>query len=183
QVAHHVGLDVARQHRALRSRSGQAHREVAGARSDVDHRGVRWQVDEPQHLIGLLPGITRRIVEVLGPRFGIFEPMMTASMTMGMKIRRGSRLVLVESFAAGGRDGLGRRRLGRWGTRSLATREAEAREEQPFAHMHAASVQRKTVRGWRRLVPTVYASPSRTLSTGRHIESSAGLPTAARPRL
>ena len=75
EVAHHVGLDVGRDHLALRNRAREPDREVAGTRADVRDRHRGLERERGDHLVGLLPGITTRIVELLRPLIRMLEAM------------------------------------------------------------------------------------------------------------
>ena len=58
---------------ALRDRPGQAHREVAGARPEVGDRHVGRQRQRGDHRVGLLPGVTRGVVELGRPLLRVRE--------------------------------------------------------------------------------------------------------------
>src|SRR5262249_56052325 len=73
EVPHHARLGVDAVYDALGRGARQAHREVAGARTDVGDRRVRRDRERRDHLAGLLPGVARRIVEDLRPALGVGE--------------------------------------------------------------------------------------------------------------
>ncbi len=75
QVAHHVGLDVDRVHAPPGCHVRQPHREVPRSGADVGHRGVGRQRERADHLVRLLPGVARGIVEHLRPVLGALEIM------------------------------------------------------------------------------------------------------------
>lgn len=107
----------------------EPHREVAGAGADVGDRHGRGQRERRDHLVGLLPGVARRIVEHLCPLLGVLEPVLhAAGMRLVMAVMR---VVIV--LRMGRRRG---RRRGRRGGRG-ATRP-EAKYEGKLGSEHAA---------------------------------------------
>src|SRR5262245_43305893 len=73
QISHHVGLDVDGVNVAPRHSAGQAHGEVARARADVGHEGVGGEGEGANHVVGLLPGVARGIVEDARPALCVLE--------------------------------------------------------------------------------------------------------------
>src|SRR5678816_1721592 len=74
-VADHVGLDVGRDDLAVGDSAREADGEVAGSGADIGdgHSGAELEGGEDE--VGPLPGVARRVVEVLGPFVGVLEAM------------------------------------------------------------------------------------------------------------
>ena len=77
EIFHHVRLSVHAVHAALRCHVREAHREIAGARTDIRNHGVGFELQRFDDFVRLLPGVALRIVESLGPFLRIIETVLT----------------------------------------------------------------------------------------------------------
>ena len=67
EVLQHLGLDIDGEHPSFRHPLGEAHAEISGAGAEIGDDSRGRELQRVQHLVGLLPGITVRIIELLWP--------------------------------------------------------------------------------------------------------------------
>jgi len=78
--AHHVRLEIRRDHLAARQGAGQPHRKVPRARAHIGdgHPGLEFQ--RAEDIVGPLPAVARRVVEYPCPRVSVDERVFTRAL-------------------------------------------------------------------------------------------------------
>ena len=73
----------------LRHAFGNPNAEISGAGTQIGNDGSRRELQRVQYLVGLLPRVTVRIIELFGPLFRILEGVMQTRVRIGALLRKG----------------------------------------------------------------------------------------------